>query len=114
MFLVWAPIFSYWGLSRGSAGVALTRAAVSPVSPLSPCGWEGPVRSPRCGDAPACLDPGHGRSHDGGGGGYAAPPSLSFSLSSTTVAAQQPAMAAAASSRSLSPPLPRMLCTVPR
>jgi len=24
MFLVWAPIFSYWGLSRGLAGVALS------------------------------------------------------------------------------------------
>ena len=23
MFLAWAPIFSYWGLSRGPAGVAL-------------------------------------------------------------------------------------------
>jgi len=23
MFLAWSPIFSYWGLSRGPAGVAL-------------------------------------------------------------------------------------------
>jgi len=37
MILVWTPIFSYWGLNRGPAGVALMLCLLSFVSFVFDC-----------------------------------------------------------------------------